>query len=88
MYEDHELNTRISISPKSSTLTLSKDFQLYTLDVKQDRKCYSKALKMKVELYPSSKGTQILTGFEKYCRTLKVACVLGAKPVLRTWSRK
>lgn len=30
-----------------SNLTFSEDFQLYTLDVEQDRKCYSRALKKK-----------------------------------------
>lgn len=65
------------------SLTFSEDFQLYTLDVEQDRKRFSKALKKKVELYLSSKRTRILTGFEKYCKTLKVACVLGCKACLK-----
>lgn len=44
-------------------LTFYKDFQLHILDVEQDGKFYSKALKKEVDLYPCSKGTMILVGF-------------------------
>jgi len=69
-------------------LTFYKDFQLYILDVQQDRKFYSKALKKEVDFYPCSKGTMILIDFKKYYKIPKVACALGSKACLRTGSGK